>query len=155
MARAYFSSVLDQPPDEVWNLIRDFNNYPRYIEGVTESVIEDGKRGDEVGAVRRFRYHDSWLRQRLTGHSDADRCFAYAGMEPFEFPEAPGAQAPSPIDYQGTLRLSPIVDGDRTFVEWFVDFEAEAEDRERWCALLGGLIPPWVDSLRRTLAGDR
>lgn len=36
--------------ETVWSLIRDFNNYPSYIDGVTESVIEDGKRGDEVGA---------------------------------------------------------------------------------------------------------
>ena len=42
---------------EVWNMIRDFNDYPRYIEGVDESVIEDDKPGDCVGAVRRFRYH--------------------------------------------------------------------------------------------------
>lgn len=51
----------------------DFNNYPTYIDGVTESVIEDGKRGDEVGAVRRFRYHDNWIRQRLGAHSDERR----------------------------------------------------------------------------------
>jgi len=42
--------VLDHPLDTVWSLIRDFNNYPAYIEGVTESLIEDDKRGDEVGA---------------------------------------------------------------------------------------------------------
>ena len=30
--------------------------------GVTESLIEDGKRGDEVGAVRRFGYRDDWIR---------------------------------------------------------------------------------------------
>jgi hypothetical protein len=40
----------------VWSLIRDFNNYPAYIDGVSESVIENDKRGDEVGAVRRFCY---------------------------------------------------------------------------------------------------
>ena len=56
MHRAYYSSVLDQPASEVWSLVRDFNNYPRYIKGVTESVIEDGRAGDEVGAVRRFHY---------------------------------------------------------------------------------------------------
>jgi hypothetical protein len=50
---AYYSSVLPQSVGEAWSMIRDFNNYPRYIEGVTESVVEDNKRGDEVGAVRR------------------------------------------------------------------------------------------------------
>lgn len=47
-----YSSVLDHPADEVWGLIRDFNNYPSYIEGA-ESAIEDDKRGDQVGAIRR------------------------------------------------------------------------------------------------------
>jgi Polyketide cyclase / dehydrase and lipid transport len=117
--RAYYSSVSDQPANEVWNLIRDFNHYPRYIEGVTESVIENDKEGDEVGAVRRFHYGDAWIRQRLIAHSDAERFFSYSGMEPFEFPDATPA------------------------------------DAERWRKLLGGLIPQWVDSLRRTAAGER
>ncbi len=48
MREAYYSSVLPQSVGEAWSMIRDFNNYPRYIEGVTESVVEDHKRGDEV-----------------------------------------------------------------------------------------------------------
>ena len=44
MTTAYYSTVLDHPLPTVWALIRDFNNYPAYIDGVTESVIEDDKR---------------------------------------------------------------------------------------------------------------
>jgi hypothetical protein len=152
--RAYYSSVLNQPPDHVWRLVRDFNNYPRYIEGVTESIIEDGRRGDEIGAVRRFNYGGAWIRQRLAAHSDADRAFTYAGMEPFPFPAA-GRAVPAPIDYRGTLRLTPVIDGDRTFVEWFVEFDGNPDESEQWTGLLLELIPQWVDSLRRTLAGHR
>ena len=68
MTTAYYSTVLDYPLATVWSLIRDFNNYPAYIDGVTESVIEDDKGGDEVGAVRRFCYLGNWIRQRLAGH---------------------------------------------------------------------------------------
>jgi hypothetical protein len=155
MHKAYYSSVLPQSVGEVWNMIRDFNNYPRYIEGVTESVIEDNKRGDEVGAVRRFLYGDMWIRQRLTAHSDADRSITYAGLEPFPYPGAQGANAPAPVDYQGTIRLTPIVDGDRTLIEWFVEFEAKQRDSAQWIGLLEPMIQQWVDSLRRTLAGER
>ena len=155
MHRAYYSSVMDQPASEVWSLVRDFNNYPRYIEGVTESVIEDGRAGDEVGAVRRFHYGGAWICQRLVAHSDDDRAFSYAGLEPFPFPAKAGATAPSPIDYQGTLRAAPIVDGDRTFVEWFVEFDAKPGESTQWTELLLELIPQWVDFLRRTLARDR
>jgi hypothetical protein len=151
MPRAYYSSVLDHSADRAWDLIRDFNNYPRYIEGITKSVIEDGKRGDEIGAVRRFCHGDEWLRQRLTAHSDAERSFGYAGLDPFPFPEAGDGDVPAPISYAGTVRLSAIVDGDRTFIEWFVDFDGAAEDRARWNDKLMGLIPEWVASLGRAL----
>jgi len=64
-----------------------------------------------------------------------------------------GAGAPAPIAYEGTLRLTPIVDGVRTFVEWLVDFEGQPNEAGQWTALLLDLISQWVDSLRRTLAG--
>ena len=152
MPRAYYSTVLHQPVEPAWRLVRDFNDYPHYIAGVTESVIEDGKDGDQVGAVRRFCYAGSWIRQRLTAHSDSDRFFSYAGLEPFEFP-ARGAAAPAPpINYEGTLRLTPVVDGDRTFVEWFVDFDCAGSHVERWHSKLMELIPLWVGSLRDVLS---
>ena len=43
MTTAYYSTVLNHPLETVWALIRDFNNYPAYIDGVSESVIEDDK----------------------------------------------------------------------------------------------------------------
>ena len=33
MTTAYYSTVLNHPLETVWTLIRDFNNYPAYIEG--------------------------------------------------------------------------------------------------------------------------
>jgi ketosteroid isomerase-like protein len=145
---------LNQPVDLVWSLVRDFNNYPNYIDGVTRSVIEDDKQGDEIGAVRRFCYRGTWLRQRLTGHSDSDRSFSYSGMEPFEFPARGSTSAPAAVDYTGTLRLTPIIDSNRTLIEWFVEFNCQPEDLPQWNELLMGLIPQWVDSLRRALDGE-
>ena len=86
MTTAYYSTVLNHPLETVWDLIRDFNNYPAYIDGVSESVIEDDKGGDEVGAVRRFCYLGNWIRQRLAGHSDEAHSLTYAGIEPLPFP---------------------------------------------------------------------
>jgi hypothetical protein len=158
MAKSYYSTVIDRPADQVWALVRDFNDYPRYIEGVDASEIEDDKPGDAVGAVRRFRYAGHWIRQRLRAHSDADRTFTYAGLDPFPFPAAAagGAALPAPIDYEGTLRVTPVVAGNRTFVEWSVAYECDREDRERWDAFLAGAIGDWVRSLERTAcAGKR
>lgn len=55
-AHAYRSTVYDHSADAIWAAIRDFNSYPDYIEGVTESYLEDDKAGDEVGCVRRLVY---------------------------------------------------------------------------------------------------
>jgi hypothetical protein len=152
MITAYYSTVLDQPVDRVWSLIRDFNNYPAYIDGVTASSIEDNKRGDEVGAVRRFKYGDNWIRQRLSDHSDARRSLSYVGMELFAFPTGGIDDPPSPIRYEGTIRLLPIVDDDRTFIEWPVTLHAAPGEEEAWQALFLSWIPEWTESLRRALA---
>ena len=152
MITAYHSTVLDHPVDRVWSLIRDFNNYPAYIDGVTASVIEDGKRGDEVGAVRRFKYGDNWIRQRLSDHSDEARSLSYVGMELFAFPGGRMDDPPSPIRYEGTIYLLPIVDDNRTFIEWPVTLHAAPDEEEPWQRLFLSWIPEWTESLRRALA---
>lgn len=152
MTQAYYSAVLDHPLDVVWSLIRDFNNYPAYIEGVTESVIEDDKRGDEVGAVRRFCYLGNWIRQSLAEHSDRAHTLTYAGLEPLPFPAGEPADSPSPARYRGTMHLLPIVDGNRTLIEWSVALDTAPADAERWRTLFDGWIPDWTHSLVRALA---
>jgi hypothetical protein len=132
----------------VWSLIRDFNNYPAYIEGVSESTIEDGRRGDEVGAVRRFCYRGVWVRQRLVRHSDDERVFTYAGLDRFPFP---GGNGVAPAGYEGTIRLAAITDGARTFIDWSVDLDTTPGEEEPWRALFTAWIPDWTESLRRAL----
>jgi hypothetical protein len=151
MTTAYYSAVLEQPLETVWSLIRDFNNYPAYIEGVSESVIEDDRRGDEVGAVRRFCYLGNWVRQRLVGHSDQAHSLTYAGIEPLPFPSADGAEAVSPVHYEGTMHLIRIVEGNRTLIEWSVALDAAPQDAERWRTLFQSWIPEWTHSLARAL----
>jgi hypothetical protein len=152
MTTAYYSTVLDHPLQTVWSLIRDFNNYPAYIEGVSESVIEDDRRGDEVGAIRRFCYLGLWVRQRLAGHSDMAHSLTYAGIEPLPFPPELAPQAVSPVRYEGTMSLREITEGNRTLIEWSVVLDAEPEDANRWHALFQSWIPDWTHSLVRALA---
>ena len=154
MITAYYSSVLDQPIASVWLLIRDFNNYPAYIEGVTESLIEDDKRGDEVGAIRRFLYGGNWLRQRLGAHSDEQHSLTYIGVDEFGFPTSTEAETPAPARYEGTMHLLPIVNGDRTFIEWSVTLDALPHHAEQWRSLLLSLISTWTESLRKALASS-
>jgi len=151
MTKAYYSTVLDYPLEIVWTLIRDFNNYPAYIDGVSESVIEDGKGGDEVGAVRRFCYLGTWIRQRLAGHSDTQHSLTYAGIEPLPFPSGPSSNVPAPAHYEGTMHLIPVVEGNRTFIEWAVTLDTASGDSDRWQAMFEAWIPDWTRSLERSL----
>jgi hypothetical protein len=152
MTTAYYSTVLNHPLETVWTLIRDFNNYPAYIEGVSESVIEDDRGGDEVGAVRRFCYLGNWIRQRLAGHSDDAHTLTYAGIEPLPFPAGLVPDAPEPTRYEGTMHLLPVVEGNRTFIEWKVQLDTAPQDADRWQTLFQSWIPDWTHSLERALA---
>src|SRR5437763_8407617 len=69
MAKAYYSTVFEQPAEDIWAIVRDFNNYSVWLAD-TESRIENGKSGDAVGAIRNVRIADRTIRQRLLAHSD-------------------------------------------------------------------------------------
>jgi hypothetical protein len=152
MTIARYSTVLDHPLDVVWLLIRDFNNYPAYIDGVSESVIEDERRGDEIGAILRFCYLGNWVRQRLAAHSDSAHSLTYAGIEPLPYPAELARQPVSAVRYEGTMSLRPVIEGNRTFIEWSVALDAEPDDAESWHTLFQSWIPDWTHSLVRALA---
>lgn len=143
MAKSYYSIVLDHPADEVWAVIRPFDHYA-WAGVESETIIEDGKTGDQVGAVRRVTAGGNILRQRLLAHSDADRSYSYS------FCDAP----PFPVrDYQTTLRVSPVVADNRSFVEWWATFDCAAEDRDRWVAHFEQQgFAKWLGALRRFMA---
>jgi hypothetical protein len=145
MAKSYYSTVFEQSADEVWNTIRDFNNYPVWVDGVGESRIEEGRSGDAVGAVRNVFFQDNRIRQRLLALSDTNRTQTY------EFAEGPPPYLPGLQDFQATLRVTPIVDGDRAFVEWEATFDCNADQRDALKSHLRNAFTKWLGSLRRSL----
>lgn len=118
MPRVYVSSVIDAPAAKVWEKVRDFNALPRWHPRIWESRIENGEPSDKVGCVRDFRLQNGdRLREKLLGLSDYDMFCTYAILE-----------SPMPLtDYIATLRLTPISDGDRTFIEWTAEFECTVD----------------------------
>ena len=151
MTTAYYSTVLDYPLPTVWALIRDFNNYPAYIDGVSESVIEDDKGGDEIGAVRRFCYLGNWVRQRLAGHSDEGHSLTYAGIEPLPFPSAHARSARTNA-LPGNDAPASGRRGQQDIHRMGRDARHEPEDTERWLTLFQSWIPDWTHSLERALS---
>jgi Polyketide cyclase / dehydrase and lipid transport len=145
MARSYYSTVLDEPAAMVWSVIRDFGNYRLWVDGVDDAGIEDGRPGDAVGAIRSVRMAGTRIRQRLLAHSDQERSYTYEFCAPARFPVR---------DYVASIRVTPIVDGDRTFVEWWATFDAAGADGDHWRDFFVRSFATWLASLRRNLAGD-
>lgn len=143
MAKAYYSTIFEHPAPEVWKIVRDFNNYPVWVNGAGESEIEDGKSGDTVGAVRAVVYQERRIRQRLLAQSDVERSQTYEFCGPATLPVT---------DYQATLRITPVTDGDRAFVEWWATFDCDFARRDELAGILGSSFGKWLESLRDTLA---
>jgi hypothetical protein len=143
MARSYYSTIFEQSADEVWNTIRDFNNYPVWVDGAGESEIEDGKSGDSVGAVRNVLYNGVHRRQKLLAVSDTERSQTY------EFASEPPLHT---RDFRATLRVTPVVDGNRAFVEWWTVFDCDLERHNERTAFFRTAFAGWLESLRRHLA---
>ncbi len=118
---ASYSVVLDHPATEVWATVRNFNSYPIWVNGVEESHIEDDLSGTAVGGVRNFDIGGARTRQRLVAHSDAERFFAYESCAPFEIDVSGSVR--TMLHYQGTLRLTPVIEGDRCLAEWSSEYE--------------------------------
>jgi len=144
MARVYYSTIFQQPAPQVWEIISDFNNYPVWVDGAGESRIEDGKSGDTIGAIRNVLYLERSIRQRLLAQSDVERSQTY------EFCGAPSLPL---TDFQATLRITPVVDGDRAFVEWWATFDCDPARRDELTGTLQGWFGKWLESLRKSLAG--
>jgi uncharacterized protein YndB with AHSA1/START domain len=145
MPRVYASSVIDAPAAKVWEKVRDFNALPRWHPRIRESRIENGEPSDKVGCVRDFRLQNGdRLREKLLGLSDYDMFCTYSILE-----------SPMPLtDYIATLRLTPISDGDRTFVEWTAEFDCAAEAAVELVDGIGNnVFQAGFDALKRQMAG--
>ena len=142
MAKSYYSTVFDQTADEVWGIVRDFGNDYWWTHEPVKTVVEDGKSGYEIGAIRHVRGAGFDFRQRLVAISDTDRFFTY------EFAE----QEPDrPQNMQVTIRVTPIIDGDRAFVEWFATFDSSPTESSRWSTYFENAFADWLGPLRDIL----
>lgn len=140
MPKAYASSVIDASADAVWAAVRDFNDLPRWHPGIADSAIEDGKAGDQVGAIRSFHLKDgAHIRERLLSHSDLERCYTYNfETTPFDV-----------RNYQATLRVTPVTDGNRTFIEWWTTFDCPVERIDEWVnTFANGVFQPGFAALK-------
>jgi hypothetical protein len=139
VAKSYYSTVFDHSADAVWAVIRDFGAYTVWVDGVDEAYIEQGKAGDAVGAIRFVRMGDTRIRQRMLAHSDRDRFYTYEFCEPYRFPVR---------NFVATIRITPIIDGNRAFAGWWTTFDCAAEEYDHWTEFFASSFAKWLGSLR-------
>jgi len=145
MARVYVSSVIAAPAAKVWARVRDFNGLPNWHPAIAESRIEGGEPSDKVGCIRAFSLRNGdRLREQLLGLSDYDMFCTYSILD-----------SPMPLtNYVATLRLTPVTDGDRTFIEWSADFDCAPEREAELVAGVGGnVFQGGFDALKRAFGG--
>jgi hypothetical protein len=145
MARVYVSSVIGAPAAKVWARIRDFNALPAWVPAVAESRIENGEPADKVGCIRAFSLRNGdRLREQLLGLSDFDMFCTYSILD-----------SPMPLtNYVATVRLTPITDQDRTFIEWSAEFDCAAEKEQELVSGIGtNVFQGGFDTLKRAFGG--
>ncbi|WP_420392262.1 SRPBCC family protein [Acuticoccus sp.] len=139
------STVIDAPPEAVWEVVRDFNGHDAWTPAVTDSAMERGAPTDRVSGVRRFHLADgSELREQLLTLSDADMTLSYCLLD-----------TPIPLfNYVAHVRLLPVTDGDMTFWQWQSRFDTPA-GRERELAHLvrEDIYTSAMNGLRERLRG--
>ena len=128
MVRVRRTTVLDAPVDAVWRILRDFNGHDHWHPIVERSALEDGRRTDQVGAVRRFTIRGGErVREVLLTLSDRERRLRYAIVD-----------SDLPLrGYVAELFLKPVTDGNRTFWSWSSRFRTPPGEEETLARLVG------------------
>ena len=126
----YISDVIDAPIERVWGIMRDFNDMPSYHPGIRNSIIEGEDRGDRVGCVRRLTLGEGFVRERLLCMDDGSYAFTYEIIE-----------GTLPVrGYVAGVRLHRVTEGNRTFAEWWADFEVVGADHDAVVAQTGNNV---------------
>jgi len=87
---------------------------------------------------------DKIIRQILLAHSDVDHFYTYAFLDSPPFPVR---------DYTATIRITPIVESDGAFVEWWATFDCAVDEHERWVNHFGKEgFAKWLGALWQFMA---
>jgi hypothetical protein len=141
MVKVYQSTVLNAPADRVWRDLRDFNGLANWHPLIVLSRIEKDHPADKVGCVRNFQLKDgARVREKLLSLSDFDYTCTSAILDgPMDL-----------SDHFATLRLFPVTEGNRCFIEWSAEFECPPEKAAALTEAVGeGMIQTGLAALKK------
>ncbi|MCE8539958.1 SRPBCC family protein [Ruegeria pomeroyi] len=143
MPRVFYSAILKAPSDRIWQVLRDFGGLHRWLPGVVQCAVEDGCRGDQVGAVRQLVVRDGGaFREQLVALSDYDLTLAYTILE------APFALT----DHLAELRVIPVTEGGGSFVGWSAEFNCPTTSHDKTSRfMVDEVFRPGLTALERGL----
>jgi hypothetical protein len=144
VARAYASGVVPASADEVWAVVRDFDDLPSWHPAIKASEIEEGT-NHVVGAVRKLTLGGGGVvRERLVTLDDIDRTYTYEFTDP----------GPMPVrSYRSTIRVAPVTDTGGAFVEWHCWFDSEGEHEAGMIQQFSqGVYGDGIEALQRRFA---
>ena len=136
--------MVDAPAEKVWTTIRRFDAVAEWLPFVKSSPIEDGGDPTRVGCVRILTQTDGEVfREVLLALSDAERFYSYTFVS-----------SPVPVrDHRTTLRVLPITDGSRSYVEWSSRFDIDAKNAAQLVDLMNRNFVNGLQNLARKFGG--
>ena len=125
-------------------MIRPFDAVVNWLPFVKSSPIEDGSDPTRVGCVRVLTQTDGEVfREVLVALSDAERSYSYTFVS-----------SPVPVrNHETTLRVLPITDGNRCYVEWSSRFEIDPEHEAQLVDLMNRTFLAGLRNLAEKLTG--
>jgi hypothetical protein len=144
---AYTSATIDAGIDAVWTVLHDFHGIDKWVSRIRAAEPEDGNSPAAVGSTRRLTMEPGGrvVRERLVRYDAPGHCYSYefAGDQPF------------PVRaYRGTVHLLPVTRSGTTFIEWYGEFDCDADVVARLTAAFTGIYAEFIDDLRRHLTGS-
>jgi carbon monoxide dehydrogenase subunit G len=132
------STVISAPVDKVWPWLDDYSGWHRWLPGIVATTMD----GDDVRILQRE--DGSTIRERLLTKDSPRRAMAYTfdGDHPFPVRR-----------YVGTVRVEPITTDDTTYVHWFADFDADAENEQVAGDTFRRIYLSFFEALSRTSVG--
>lgn len=112
---AYASIIINAPIEKVWKLVRDFNGLPSWHLGISKSVLEDDKLGDQIGAVRHLDLNPDFVREKLLMLDDDTFSMKYSIIE----------TSMGMCNYTAGINLYYVTESKQTFAEWWGDFDVK------------------------------
>jgi len=121
----YNTCIVNAPVEHVWAALRNFHDMS-WATGVIESLDKIGDcAADQIGARRVL---NGVFHETLLGINDVDRAFKYS------IDDGPDVLARDQVSgYVGEVRVWPVADEQKTFVEWSSNWTTARGDVKALC----------------------